>query len=135
MKRLLYCIKQGIVLKKTLVLLCVRKKSVRKLKLSCDKNNYGVSKQLGVFIEKEYNSKIVASSTDLLVISQIRQNCTFEKYSESSGNKIVLLSPLNKRSSFCIGSFMQKIYVIGGCKKFEEENFNSTIASCMCYDI
>ena len=69
------------------------------------------------------------------MISQIRQNCTFEKYSESSGNKIVLPSPLNKRSGFCICSFMQKIYVIDGCRKFEEEDFYSTIASYMCYDI
>ena len=51
--RLLYCIKQGIVHKKTLLLLCVRKKSVRKLKIQCDINNYGVSKQLGVFMEKK----------------------------------------------------------------------------------
>ena len=114
---------QCIVLKKTQVLLCVQKKSVRELELPFDINNYGVSKQLGVIIEKKYNSKIVASGTDLFVISQIRQNCTFEKYSESSGNKIVLLSPLNKRSSFCICSFMQKIYLLMGAKKFEEDNF------------
>ena len=69
------------------------KESVRKLELPFDINNYEVSKQLGVFMEKKYNSKIVASCTDLLVISQIKQNCTFEKYSKSSGNKIVLPSP------------------------------------------
>ena len=110
-------------------------KNVRKLELLFDINNYGVSEQLGVVIEKKYNSKTVASGKDLFVISQIRQKCTFKEYSEYSGNKIVLLSPFKKRSSFCICSFMQKIYVIGGCKKFEEENFYSTIASCMCYDI
>ena len=113
MKVFLYCIKQGIVLKKTLILLCVRKKKFEKVRTSTDINNYGTSKQLGVFMEKKYNSKIVASGTDLFVMSQIRQNRTF-KYSESSGNKIVLPSPLNKRSSFCIYSFMQKIYVISG---------------------
>ena len=63
--------------------------SLRKLELPFDINNNGVSKQLGVFMEKEYNSKKVASGTDLFVLSQIRQNCTFEKYYESSGNKIV----------------------------------------------
>ena len=63
---------QGIVLKKTLVLLCIQKKNVRKLELLFDINNYGVSKQLGVVIEKKYNSKTVASGTDLFVISQNR---------------------------------------------------------------
>ena len=48
------------------------KKSVRKLNLPYDINNYGVSKQLGVVIEKKYNSKTVASGTDLFVISQNR---------------------------------------------------------------
>ena len=40
------------------------KESVRKLELPFDINNYGVSKQLGVVIEKKYNSKTVASGTD-----------------------------------------------------------------------
>ena len=87
---------------------------MRKLELPFDINYYGVSKLLGFVIEKKYNSKIGANGTDLFVINQTRQNCTFEQYSKSSGNKNVLLSPLNKRSSFYICSFMQEIYVIGG---------------------
>ena len=57
------------------------KESVRKLELQFDINNYGVSKQLGAFIKINYNSNIVASGTDLFVISQVWHNSTFEKYS------------------------------------------------------
>ena len=99
------------------------KENVRKLELPFDISNYGVSKQLGVFMEKKYNSKIVASCTDLLVISQIRQNCTFEKYSESSGNKIVLPSPLNKRSGFCICSLCRRFKLLVGAENLKKKTF------------
>ena len=107
------------------------KESVRKLELPLNINSYGVSKQLDIFMEKKYKCKIVASGTDLFLISKSRKHCTFEKYSESSKTNIVLPSMLDRRSYFCVCSFMQKIYVIGG----EGENFYSSFASCMCYDI
>ena len=106
------------------------KKNVRKLELPFDINNYGVSKQLGVFMKKKYNFKIVASGTDLFMISKNRSNNTFEKYSELTVNKNILPTFLDKRFYFCVCSFMQKIYVIGGSKKTLEN-----IYSCMCYDL
>ena len=108
--------------------------SVRKLELPFNIKNYEASKQLSVFMKKRYNSKIVACGTDLFVISKSRQNCTFEKYTEFNENKIVLPSTLDKRSNFCVCSFMQKVYVIGG-GIITQKDFYSTIASCMCYDI
>ena len=64
------------------------------------------------------------------MISESRKQCTFEKYSESSGNKIILPPLMDRRFLFCVCSFMHKIYVIGGCRKTLEN-----IYTCMCYDI
>ena len=108
--------------------------SVKKLELPLNINNYGVGKQLGVFMKKKYNSKIVASGTNLFVISENRSNNTFEKYSELNENKVFLPSTLDKRSNFCVCSFMQKIYFIGGYSKTKPKIFSS-VNSCMCYDI
>ena len=67
------------------------KESLIKLELPLNINSYGVSKQFGVFNKKKYDSKIVASGTDLFVINESRKHFTFENYSESSGNKIFCL--------------------------------------------
>ena len=111
------------------IALCTHR-SVRKLEPPFNLNNYRVSKQLGVFFKKKYNSKIVASGTDLFLISESRKQCTVEKYSESSGNKNILPPLIDRRFNFCVCSFMHKIYVIGGCRKTLEN-----IYTCMCYDI
>ena len=41
---------------------------------------------------------------------------------------------MDRRFFFCVCSFMQKIYVIGGFRKTQHK-IGSSIASCMCYDI
>ena len=54
--------------------------------------NYENSKQVGVITKRKYNSKIVNCGSDLFVISNdSRIFSMFEKYSESSENKIVLI--------------------------------------------
>ena len=63
-------------------------------------NNFVNSKQI-CSLEHLY-SKIVTCGSELFVISESRQNCSFEKHSEFSKNKIVFPSLLDKRENFFI---------------------------------
>ena len=99
-------------------------------------NSYENSKQIDFITKRRYNSKVVASGSSLFVINKSMGHLgKFEERLDPSENNVVLPPFFKKLTNFCVCSFMQKIYVIGGCKKFEEENFYSTIASFMCYDI
>ena len=108
--------------------------SLKLLEIPLSMKSYENSKQIGVITKRRHNSKIVAHGSNLFVISESRRNIMFEKYLVSSEEKIVLPSMLDKRINFCVCSFMQKIYVIGGESKIQE-NSSSIFDSCMCYDI
>ena len=79
-------------------------------------------------LETNRDSKLVVYGTDLYLIGESEQNYSFVKISESSKSFKVLPSISDKRSGFCVCSFMQKIIVIGG--NINEE----TINSCFAYD-
>ena len=108
--------------------------SLKLLEIPLSMKSYENSKQKGVITKRRHNFKIVAHGSNLFVISESRRNIMFEKYLVSSEEKIVFPSMLDKRINFCVCSFMQKIYVIGGESKIQE-NSASFIDSCMCYDI
>ena len=103
--------------------------SIKRLEYPFTMISYKNSKQIDTLIT--LNSKVVACGSVLFLIGESRRNCTIEKYSEIIKNSIVLPSLLDKRIQFCVCSFMQKIYVVGGYI----EVGNYTINSCMCYDI
>ena len=65
----------------------------------------------------------------MYVLDEYELNTLFVKFSESSKSLNVLTSVWDKRSEFCVCSFMQKIIVIGG--NINEESISSFIA----YDI
>ena len=89
--------------------------------------------QIGLVTNRRYDSKLFTCGSDLFMISKTMGSCIFEKYSESCGKKIVLPSLLDKRSEFCVCSFMQKIYVIGGQSILKGSHY-FTISSCICYE-
>ena len=74
-------------------------------------------------LETNRDSKLVVCGSDLYLIGESEQNYSFVKFSESSKSFKVLPSISDKRSGFCVCSFMQKIIVIGG--NINEETINS----------
>ena len=115
-------------------------RSVRRLEIPFSLDSYEKSKRLGVFMNRRVGSEVVAFGSDSFVINGSMENCDyeksnfFEKYSESSKNKTALPSTLDERYCFCICSFTQKVYVIGGNRIIKWKD-NRSISSCMCYDI
>ena len=107
------------------------KKSINRLEYPYSLNSHEDFNQISVITKKWYNNKVVACGSDLFVLRKRRRTFAFEKYSESSESKTVLSSLLDNRLHFCVCSFMQRIYVIGGNIKTED----FSIDSCMCYDI
>ena len=107
------------------------KRRIKRIEYPFCMSSYENSKKICVITKRRYNSKVVACGSNLFVISDSRRYNMFEKYSESCGNKIGLPSILDRRSEFCVCSFMQKVYVIGGYGKMNDISINS----CMCYDI
>ena len=103
--------------------------SIKRLEYPFTMFSYKNSEQSNTLIT--LNSEVVACGSVLFLMGESRRNCTIEKYSKIIKNSIVLPSLLDKRIQFCVCSFMQKIYVVGGYI----EVGNYTINSCMCYDI
>ena len=75
------------------------------------------------------SSKSVVSGSNLYCLfSEKKQKFSFAKFSKSSESLNFLPSVLDERSSFCVCSFMKKIFVLGGYESMESIN------SCMAYD-
>ena len=104
------------------------KGSIKLLEFPFNKNIYKNSKQISPITKW---SKVVDCGSNFYVLNE---SCTFEKYSESSENENTLSPLLDNRSGFCVCSFMQKVYVIGGYIEIQGR-IGSSIDSCMCYDI
>ena len=102
-------------------------RNIKRLEHPFSLNSYEESKNIGVVTKRRYNSKTVSCSSSLFMISENRSNNTFEKYSELSENKSILPTFLDRRFNFCVCSFMQKIYVIGGCGKTQDRFGSSFI--------
>ena len=74
-------------------------------------------------------SKLFVSGSNFYLFGESEQKSSFVKFTEPSKSWNILPSFLDKRSRFCVCSFMQKIVVIGG--NINKESLNS----CMAYDI
>ena len=105
-------------------------RSIKVLEYPFSLNSCENSKQIDFITKRRCNSKVVTYGSNFFVISENRRSCSLEKYSKLNENKIVLPSLLDKRTQFCVCSFMQKVYVIGGFWEVE----NASIESCVCYD-
>ena len=92
------------------------KRSIKVLEFPFTTNHYKKINQKGFNTNKSYNSKIVACDSN---IYEVKESGTFKRYHSSSKNKNSLPSLLDKRSEFCVCSFMQKIYVFGGESKIQ----------------
>ena len=112
-------------------------KSIKRLQYPFCLKDYENSKQMCSISKNRSDSKIVACGSDLYVRSKSKQGCFFEKYFAFSKNLIILPSTLDKRSGFCVCSFMQNIYVMGGNKTVSRPYgyIYSSCNACMCYNV
>ena len=119
--------------KKNLVLLYVKTEVENYLSIDWTRTVMKKLNKQFLLQKKMFNSKLTANGSDQFVlIDYLRQN-SLEKYSELCENKIVLLFMSDKRSNFCVLSFLYEIFDIPGEVNIEDILFNTD--TYMCFDI
>ena len=107
---------------------------IRLLKKPFSLSNLDTSEDISSISGKSFGSKIAACGSDLYVVSESDQNCSLEKFSTANRKWKALPSLLDRRDSFCVCCFMQKIFVLSG-NRCDEKNLYKSCNSCMTYDI